>query len=242
MTLLAKVLRHARSGTLFSRIGAKLFGAKRKSAPSSKPDGDTYYGACADDYLAKRTQQDYWHLEQKLVADLLDEFPDGLAVLDVPFGTGRFVPEFLAKNMQITGLDASKDMLDVARRELGDKLDQCRIDIGDATRLPYEAGSFDLVVCIRFLTHIINFEQAKLVLDEFRRVSRGKLLIQARVRRPDVPAVPLPVGGDKIGDRMTLEQLTTLLAEHGLVVEKIESIETRETYSRAVLVCSVAKS
>ncbi len=43
--------------------------------------------------------------------------PEGIKVLDVPFGTGRFVQMFLEKKMEIHGIDISEDMYVAAKEE-----------------------------------------------------------------------------------------------------------------------------
>ena len=52
--------------------------------------GDRYYGHSATRYEKKRKKQDWWHVEQAEMEDLLATLPDGLSVVDIPFGTGTF--------------------------------------------------------------------------------------------------------------------------------------------------------
>jgi hypothetical protein len=52
--------------------------------------GDSFRGAVATNYLAERIHKPIWQLEQHAMRRLLSSLPDGLSVLDVPFGTGRF--------------------------------------------------------------------------------------------------------------------------------------------------------
>jgi ubiquinone/menaquinone biosynthesis C-methylase UbiE len=94
----------------------------------------------------------------------LSEIPDGSTVLDVPFGTGRFIEFYLKKNMSVYGIDISKDMLDIAREHLGDHYNQCNISVGSAEHLPFENDFFDLLVSCRFLT-LIPMAMVKKVLS-----------------------------------------------------------------------------
>jgi len=238
MAFLNSFANHIKNGTLLKTARKRLFNSG--SEKSDAPIGDTYYGSRAEDYLTKRHQQEYWHQEQERIATMLSQLPKGSSVLDVPFGTGRFVKEYLKNEFKVTGLDASEDMVKVAEKELGDDFNQIKISIGDATELPYPDQSFDYVVCIRFLTHIVNFEQACRVLGEFRRVTRRKLLLQVRMRLDECPPADYPNPDQQIGDRLNKVQLTKLLHEHGFEVDQIDVLEKRETYCRAIFLCTPA--
>ncbi|QCV89094.1 methyltransferase domain-containing protein [Acidipropionibacterium jensenii] len=78
----------------------------------------------------------------------------GSAVLDVATGTG-LVLRALARRcpdreLQLTGIDISPGMLEVARR----RLPRATLTVGDAAALPFATDSFDLVTCVAAL-HLI---------------------------------------------------------------------------------------
>src|SRR5690606_11315268 len=158
---------HARQGTLISRI----WEAVRRIGRRERADPDHYHGDVAKDYLKKRLQQQSWHREQEIVHDFLATIPRGSKVLDVPFGTGRFVEMYLERDMALCGVDISEDMLAVATEAVGPSYDRCSIHLGSAEVLPYEEDFFDLVVCFRFFG-LISFEMATNVLREIHRVTR----------------------------------------------------------------------
>ena len=94
-------------------------------------------------------------------------------VLEVAVGTGRSIP-FYADDVQLTGVDLTPEMVDLARERAGDR----SIDfvIGDAEKLPFDDGLFDTVVCELGLCSIPRPEVA---LREMERVLRpgGELLL-----------------------------------------------------------------
>jgi len=240
MSFIGKLLKHGKNGTLFKTLRKRLFNAANHK--NDAPIGDTYYGSRAEDYLAKRHQQEYWHLEQKQIVKMLSQLPKGSSVLDVPFGTGRFVKDYLQNEFNVTGLDASEDMLKVAKKELGELFNKINVSVGDATQLPYPDQSFDYVVCIRFLTHIVNYEQARAVLREFRRITRNQLILQLRMRLNKCPPTEFPKPDQQIGDRLNQNQLKDLLGEFGFEVKHIEVLEERDTYCRAIFLCGLAST
>jgi ubiquinone/menaquinone biosynthesis C-methylase UbiE len=236
MSILGKFYKHLIGGTLLKTIKKRL--SKKSTTEKAAPVGDTYYGARASEYLKTRHQQDYWHLEQKRIVEILDQLPKGSSVLDVPFGTGRFVRDYLKNDFKVTGLDASQDMIDVGRQDLGEDFNKVEVSVGNATKLPYPDLSFDYVVCVRFLTHIVNLEQAKQVISEFKRVTRKQLILQVRIRLDSCPKAKYPNNDEQIGDRFDQVQMTDFLNSLGLEVNKIDFLEKRETYHRAVIICT----
>jgi ubiquinone/menaquinone biosynthesis C-methylase UbiE len=100
--------------------------------------------------------------------DRLDDPPQ--RILDVGTGTG-IAARGLARrypDAEVIGVDLSPGMIDVARRLLPEELEpRLRFEVADASRLPFGAGEFDLVV----LLNMIPF------FDELARVSapRGAL-------------------------------------------------------------------
>ena len=111
---------------------------------------------------------------------------NGLRVLDVGSGKGRFAREFGERGANVIGLDLSMAML-----AEGSGLDRVR---GSARRLPFASARFDIVVAVEVLEHI-----SPLVMDatikEIRRVLKpdGRLAIldknaaSLNSRRPWLP-------------------------------------------------------
>ena len=181
--------------------------------------GDSYYGKIAQNYEIRRAKQDWWAVENAEMAALLGLLPEGLRVLDVPFGTGRFVPLYLDRGFEVHGLDASDAMIAQAARQLGAQFEQCHTVTGTATALPFEDGAFDLLVSTRFLRDIITFSDAKLALAEFARVTSGHAIIQ--LGETTGPKMGEPKPDQAMGSLLTARQIRHLLAEVGLqIVEK----------------------
>jgi ubiquinone/menaquinone biosynthesis C-methylase UbiE len=140
--------------------------------------GDSYYGKIAANYLARRANGGWWDVEQSQMQALLQTLPRDLKLLDVPFGTGRFVPYYHERGHEVHGLDISRDMIAAARKALGRDLEACRITIGTATDLPFRDGSFDLICSVRFIRDIIVKPEGLRALAEFARVTNRYAIIQ----------------------------------------------------------------
>jgi len=178
-----------------------------------RPKGNSYYNKRAETYEKRRRKQPWWQVEQDQMAELLAGLPDGLSVVDIPFGTGRFVADYLGKDFKVSGLDASDHMLAAAKDALGDDYERCTCVVGDAADLPYEDGQFDLLVSTRFLRDIVTFAQAKNMLAEFARVTNRFAILQLG---HSFPKLGYPDDDDVMAGRMTEAQVIALLAKHGL--------------------------
>jgi len=197
------------------------------SGGRTEEDHDHYYGDAAKGYLAKRLKQESWHREQAIVQAMLDPLPDGIRVLDVPFGTGRFVDMYLAKGMSVHGIDISKDMLDAAHEALGEKYEHCDVRQGSADALPYQNGYFDLAVCFRFFG-LISLDLGHRVLAELRRVTSGSIIIRVPVRKAGAPLLPPPKGSEPIQGRFYENQVLEMFARYGFEMYDRRVINERE--------------
>lgn len=71
----------------------------------------------AANYERQRVSQPEWQAELTLVARLVSGLAPGVRWLDIPAGTGRFLPIYAAQRIVPIGLDQSPDMLTEARRK-----------------------------------------------------------------------------------------------------------------------------
>jgi ubiquinone/menaquinone biosynthesis C-methylase UbiE len=96
-------------------------------------------------------------------------------VLEVAIGTGRNL-SFYPKGVQITGIDLSPAMLDLARRRATELGIDVELLEGDAEALPFADNRFDTVVCALSLCSIPNGAKA---IAEMARVLKpgGRLLL-----------------------------------------------------------------
>lgn len=178
-----------------------------------KVKGDRYYGDTAEKYDAVRKQQPWWQTEQDEMKSLLGMLPRDLSVVDIPFGTGRFVLDYLERGFTVFGLDASEDMLKAAQTALGQDYEKCTAVTGLSTALPFADGQFDLLVSTRFLRDIILYRDVKTTMAEFARVTKGFAILQLGVRV--VEPFEMPPENERMGSRMSWEQTDALLQTYG---------------------------
>jgi len=114
--------------------------------------------------------------ERAAVAQLLREIdPAGSALLDIPCGTGKLGPVLQTFPVHVVAADVSREMLTVAGDEY-DPAQLLRVLQCDAKALPLKQGSVDVVICLR-LFHLLPPAARRMILDEFRRITRGQLLV-----------------------------------------------------------------
>jgi demethylmenaquinone methyltransferase / 2-methoxy-6-polyprenyl-1,4-benzoquinol methylase len=71
---------------------------------------------------------------------LVSRLPPGGHVLDVATGTGLVAAELRTRGFEVTGLDQSPEMLEIARRRFGPSVELVQ---ASADALPFEEASFD---------------------------------------------------------------------------------------------------
>lgn len=239
--LMSKVRRYFQDGTLVEKsksfLTRTVLGAperlrlKHNGGVFEVPDiGRSYFAKGAETYLEKRAQHEDWRLEQLAVASLLERIPDGSSVLDVPFGTGRFVDLYLDKRMDVFGIEQSSDMLEAARKTLGAKFDSCNAQTGDALKLPFIDNTFDLVVSFRFLPHILSYDQTIVALKEFHRVTSRFAILQIGGRENETYRRRLPKGYEKMESWLYPSEVEDLLENIGFeILERTQPLHSATT-------------
>jgi ubiquinone/menaquinone biosynthesis C-methylase UbiE len=95
-------------------------------------------------------------------------------ILDVGTGTGRAALLFARGGARVTAIDASEQMLEVARaRAAAEDVHGITFGVGDVHALDFPDGSYDVVCCLRVLMHTPRW---RLALSELCRVA-GQLVI-----------------------------------------------------------------
>lgn len=237
--LASRIVDHLRNKTLMTAAKRKVRYLSRR-LPG---DGDTYYGDEATLYELQRTNTSEWYAQQRVGEQLISSFPIGSSVLDVPFGTGRFAESYNARQMSVSGLDASDEMLAMAHRLRGDAVKSYDLRVGDARQLPWESNSFDLVVCFRFLNHIVSFGDAKKVLSEFARVTRKTVILDIAFRENQADSRRKPPSDrEQAGLRLTLSDVEAMATEAKLEIRTIIEQYKESDAAFYAIVCEKSQS
>jgi ubiquinone/menaquinone biosynthesis C-methylase UbiE len=107
-------------------------------------------------------------VQKNILLELIGDC-DGLRVLEIAAGTGRFSLELAKRGAIVTALDSSEKMLNITKEKFKDAglEEQLSLHKGSATDLPFEKDEFDICVCINAMNHIPGFD---IVLSEIGRV------------------------------------------------------------------------
>lgn len=187
----------------------------------------------AFDYNETRVNTESWKLENIAIEKFLNQLPNELKILDVPFGTGRFVKYYQKKNFRIFGLDKSIEMIEAGKRD-GFFEGNVNIFEGDAAQIPFDDGSFDLVVSFRFLPHIINYGQAKQVMKELSRLSSKYLIVQLGERKISDFRRRKPRNNEKMGTWFYPNEVKSFIESYGFeILEKSPPLHGGVTIGRS---------
>jgi ubiquinone/menaquinone biosynthesis C-methylase UbiE len=139
--------------------------------------GPEMEGAVARWYAKVRASGSQIEEYRKQAAQLTEGLAAGAKVLEVAPGPGYLAVEIARLGFQVTGLDISRTFVQIGSenaRQAGVSVDFRQ---GDAAVMPFEADSFDLIVCQAAFK---NFVYPASALDEMHRVLRsgGTAVIQ----------------------------------------------------------------
>ena len=145
-------------------------------------------------------------------------------VLEFAVGTGRNLALY-PRGARVTGIELSDAMLERARRRADELGVEADLRQGDVQALPFDAASFDTVVCTFSLCTIPDERRA---LEEARRVLRpgGRLLLAEHVRSPNrlmrlLERAAEPIMRRLAGDHLLRDPLDHLEAL-GFRVDRVE--------------------
>ena len=110
--------------------------------------------------------------QERVLAAFLGDV-SGRRILDLGTGTGRAAMALAKRGAVVTGVDASDEMLDVARRRATQAGLSIEFARGDAHGLAFRDRQFDSTVCLRVLMHVPDWRQA---LSELCRVTDRRLV------------------------------------------------------------------
>jgi len=123
-----------------------------------------------EDWLKSPTGYYVDSREKKLILDLLAP-KEGERVLDVGCKTGNHLFSLRRAGCNVTGIDSSPYMLDIARRKLGNRVD---FHSGTPEDLPFSDNEFDIVTLIYCLEFVENPQKT---IEEAIRVSSERVFI-----------------------------------------------------------------
>ncbi|HZD21801.1 MAG TPA: methyltransferase domain-containing protein [Acidimicrobiia bacterium] len=134
-----------------------------------------------DDYLyfyRQRLDEERNKADVDRIVEVLGLVP-GDKVLDAPCGHGRIAKLLASRGMEVTGVDATREFIDLAREDATERRVHVSYHVGDLRELGVD-GPFDAVVC--WFTSFGYFDDHgnQAVLEEFARVLRpgGQLGIE----------------------------------------------------------------
>ena len=166
----------------------------------------------------------------------VSKYLDGASnLLDVGTGNGFVLSEIIKRNAglntRLYGIDSSESMVSLARKNLAGKAD---IFLADASKLPFDDGSFDIVVA-KNVTRI-NAEEISRVLRVggvfiFREYGRGKGLCEIASLFPG-----------RIIRQRDPQFYVSNLTSAGLTIEKLESFRVKRSYNSVEELITIVKS
>lgn len=135
-------------------------------------------------YDEKRKKHKLWQAEILAVEKLLNSAEAEETILDAPIGTGRFIHLYENKKMNITGIDISQDMLNIAKTKT-----KANIDLSIKNILELREGQYDWTICIRLLNRL-DASNMKSAIRALASMTKKKCILGIRhTSQPDIASL-----------------------------------------------------
>lgn len=143
--------------------------------------------------------------------------------LDLCCGAGRHMIELRDQGLPVVGLDLSRDLLEVAARDLGG---ETKVVQGSMSRLPF-CGSFDLVLSL--FTSFGYFEKDEENAEVFAQVASalrpgGKFIFDF-LNAPAVRSSLVPSSSERIGNSIRVETRRSIEGDPPRVVKRLKAFD-----------------
>lgn len=136
-------------------------------SPDEPPTAADSYDKLSQTYQTREGDPYCADLEFPAMTELLPDVA-GKRILDAGCGAGRYAEWLIDKRADVVAVDASQEMVEQARRRVGDRADVRRADIGTALEFA-EDGEFDGVVSGLSLHYVEDWNPT---FAEFARIHR----------------------------------------------------------------------
>ena len=154
-----------------ARVNDSDFPKSKAAELAKKWDFDYWDGDRRINYGGYKYIEGRWEKVAKLMIDHYN-LKAGDKILDVGCGKGFLLYDFtkILPGLEVYGLDISKYAIENSKKEIKD-----RLILGDATKLPFEDNSFDLVFSLNTL-HNLECFNLDIALREIERVGNNKYI------------------------------------------------------------------
>ncbi|MGF0538604.1 ArsR/SmtB family transcription factor [Agrobacterium sp. ES01] len=213
---------------VLNRDGERLAAVKRNRAERAQ----SYFSRNASEWDELRRL----HVDDDLVESALLKLVGGEgadSMLDLGTGTGRILQLLSDTYRRGVGIDASRDMLSVARANL-DKAGVLKASVrqGDILNLPLDGNEFDLVVIHQVLHFLVHPE---LALNEAARMLKpGGRLVVIDLAPHSLDYLREEHAHERLG--FSHSMMSEWLSRANFSVEKIVDVEPREPSAKALTV------
>jgi 2-polyprenyl-6-hydroxyphenyl methylase/3-demethylubiquinone-9 3-methyltransferase len=154
---------------------------------------------------------------------------EGKAALDVGCGAGLLTEPLARLGARVTGIDASPEVIEVARKHAGQQGFSINYQVGDVQELE---GEFDLITCMEVIEHVA--EPASFIRALARLLSKDGLLIMSTPNATGLSKLlmitlaegigRIPRGTHDFDKFIAPERLKSLLSDAGLKCLDVEGI------------------
>lgn len=203
--------------------------------------GDRFREEVAKKYIDDRIKAPLWGKEEIALREALGDVADGSQLIEIAFGTGRFLRFYESRNFSVTAVEPSLDMIKTGLDYFEDKFAFSNIPIllSSAMAISLPHSNYDAVVSMRFVGCILTMSDTRKCLLEMARLvkSNGVVVFDLNVRRRNFLDDTEIDEESVIGYQLSRRQVEKFLATASLEPIKTYNHETKKEFERNIFVC-----
>ncbi len=182
-----------------------------------------------------------WDKEEIALREALGDVADGSKLIEIAFGTGRFLRFYESRNFLVTAMEPSLDMIKTGFDYFEDKFafSKNSLLLSSAMAISLPHSNYDAMVSMRFVGCILLMLDTRKCLLEMARLvkSNGVVVFDLNVRRRNFLDDSDIDEDSVIGYQLSRQQVEKFLFTASLEPIKIYNHETKKTFERNFFVC-----
>ncbi len=133
----------------------------------------------------KQKNNYYDSLHRKVMNKIFAIIPKGSKILDAGCGVGRWSIELAKRGMDVTGVDISREMINLAKENAKRQNQTVKFLVSSLDKMKLPPNSFDFVISVTVLQHIVHDTKRRKAIYNLARAlkPKGKMIILEKTRK-----------------------------------------------------------
>lgn len=204
-----------------------------KTGTGPETTGATLHQASGYDFHSNLMGMGVDQSNSRMVVEMA-KIKEGDSVLDVGYGSGNLTltaKKYVGNTGAVYGIDASPEMIEVARKKAWQARREVIFDVGLIEKLSFAGATFDIVITRLVVHHLPDDLKRRSFAEIFRVLKPGGQLFIADFKPPTSPLlthIATAIVGQQMMDASRIEAIPPMLKDAGFI--EVASGPTRSAF------------